>query len=38
MFREKSASWDLIGFRKPPTPLETIIFLKKRSLEAFGGT
>ena len=38
MFREKSPSWDLIGFGKPPTPLETIIFLKERSLEAFGRT
>ena len=36
--REKTASRDLIGFRKPITPPETIIFLKKCFLKAFGGT
>ena len=36
--REMTASRDLISFRKPITPPETIIFLKKRFLKAFGGT
>ena len=35
---EMTPSRDLIGFRKPITPPETIIFIKKRFLEAFGGT
>ena len=34
---EIMASRDLIGFRKPIAPPKTIIFLKERFLEAFGG-